>query len=408
MSLFVISNIFTPRYYLGDVYDRIPFLLAAAAFASHIIVSLIKKESLFSFNMPAALIVVFWLFALYSTHAQTADVERSLHYFDVITKAIIVFLLVYNILNTINKIKLFLGILVVSAFGLGYRMVNFPVWERGRAFIDGTTYGGDPNITTMIIVTALPVAVGLMFLYQSRMIRLALLYSMFIMLLGIVEAQSRGGFLALLAGVSYGILQIKGFKNRVIAALLVLMVGGGFFVRYAPPSYFDRMQQILNPDTDRTGSAQARTSAMASAFEYTIRHPISQYGLGNHSYYIAEKYGISPLNEDIFRGSFLAHNIFLQLGADMGLFPLFVYLFFIWFLFKRLRRVTRISMQVQTGSDSKDLFILAKVLRVSLVCWLINAFFLPVAYQFFSYYIAGTSVALYQAIRTGVIQNSSA
>ena len=393
---------------MGDVYDRIPFLLAAAAFGSHIIVNLLKRDSLFSFNLPATLIVVFWLFALYSTYGQSANLDRSRYYFDVITKAIIVFLLVYNILNNIEKIKLFLVTLLGCAFGLGYRMVNFPVWERGRAFIDGTTYGGDPNITTMIIVTALPVAVGLMFLYQSRMIRLALLYCMFTMLLGVVEAQSRGGFLALLAGVIYGILQIKGFKNRVIASLLVLIVGGGFFVRYAPPTYFDRMQQILNPDTDRTGSAQARTSAMASAFEYTVKHPISEYGLGNHSYYIADKYGISPLNEDIFRGNFLAHNIFLQMGADMGLFPLLVYLFFIWFLFNRLRMVTRISMQVQTGSDSKDMFILAKVLRISLVCWLINAFFLPEAYQFFSYYIAGTSVALYQSVKAGLIQGASA
>ncbi len=394
ICLFTISNFYSPIQYLGEGFARLPFILATASAFSFIITSCLRREKIINLNAPYVYIIIVLLFALYSTYVGTVDIERSKEYFDYFFKGIILFFLLSSIINNKIKLKIYFILLTFCTFGLVYQLVNTPTWSGGRAYVADSMYGGDPNIITMIIILTLPITICLFLCSKSRLFKIFLLYVVFIMLLGIIEASSRGGFVGLLVLSGYGVIQIDGNKRKIIAAVAIIIFGGLFFARYAPPAYLSRMIEITDPESDATGSAQARSSAMAITFDYVLANPISEYGIANHSYYIAKIYNVDPFQEDIFRGSFLVHNNFLQLGADMGLIPLVFYILFILSLFKCLSIALKKLSLLEECVFKKEMLFMIKSLRISLIALLSTSFFLASAYQPLIYYIGGCCVAI--------------
>jgi hypothetical protein len=395
LCFFTISNFFSPLYYLGENYARLPFYLSVISAISYVLYAIAMKKKMLYLNSSVILVLILWMFAIFSTYVQTVNAERSLTHFENLSKSFLLFLLIANIITNKKELKYYLTLLIFCTFGLAYQLVNNPIWDRGRATIQGSNFGGDPNIITLVFVFILPTTIAFFFISKKKIIKIALLYFVFTMLLGIVEAQSRGGFLSLLVMAGYSIFQFKGTKQRITAAIIIIMAGSLFFARYAPPRYIYRMQEIVNPESDPTGSAQARSEAMSLAYNYTIKHPISEYGLGNHSYYIADIYGISSFEADIFRGSFLVHNAFLQIGADMGWIPLLIFLLYLLSLFYILGKIAKNTYDSDQAGD-KELHYISKSLRTSLTALIVCTFFLASAYQPFFYYAGGCCVAAYK------------
>jgi hypothetical protein len=407
ICLFTISNFYSPIQYLGESFARLPFILATASAVTLIVNSYLRKEKILYLNMSYFLLIIVLFFALYSTYIETVDIERSKEYFDSLFKGIILFLLVSSIINNKIELKIYFILLTFCTFGLAYQLVHTPTWDRGRAYVADSMYGGDPNIITMVIVLTLPLAICIFLCTKSKLFKIFLLYVVFIMLLGIIEASSRGGFVALLVLSGYGIIQIDGKIRKVVAAVAIILLGGIFFARYAPPAYLTRMMEITDPEADQTGSAQARSSAMAITFDYVLTNPISEYGIGNHGYYIAKIYDADPFHEDIFRGSFLVHNNFLQLGADMGLIPLVFYILFILSLFRCLSIAQKKLLPLEDSSFKKEKLIMTKSLRISLIALLSASFFLASAYQPLIYYVGGCCVAMHNITKNYVTSHNS-
>jgi len=394
ICFFTISNFFSPLYYFGEKYARIPFILATIAAIAHIIYRVTKGKPIIRFHPSIIVLFFIWLFAVYGTYIGSVDIERSKETLDYLNKEFVLFVLLSQIISNLKELKIYFFVLACCTYGIAYKLTHYPVWNMGRSWLYGTGFGGDPNILTLLFVFSLPLFFATILISNNKPIKVLFLYFIFTVLLGIVEAQSRGGFLALLTMGVIGVTQVKTQKKRLMAALALIIFGGLFFARYAPPAYFYRMQEIYTPESDNTGSAQARASAMGLTYNYVISHPFSKYGLGNHSYYIANAYGIDTTQSDnIFRGSYLVHNIFLQFGADLGFIPLLFFILFILSLFMSLKE----NCKLYTSSFSKkaiEITTMSKSLITSLFGLLMASFFLAGAYQPFLYYIGGCCIAL--------------
>ena len=395
LCLFTFSNFFSPYYYLGDVFARVPIILAFATVLAYVMSKVRTQQPLFSFNITVVFLLFVWGFAIYGTYCQTVDIDRSKGIFNYFNKVIVLFLLIIHVVSNMKELKIYVLVLALCSFGNAYKLVHYPIWNLGRAWLKGTAFGGDPNIVTLIFICVMPLLVAWILLARNKILRVTFIYMLFILMLAVVEGQSRGGFLALIVMTFLGIIRLNGYKQRLIATLLVVVFGGGFLVRYAPPRFIERMQEITNPETDATGSAQHRMSAMKIAAAFVLIHPFSKYGLGNHSYLIAEQYGTEDsLSGNIFHGSYLVHNIFLQFGSDLGLIPLITYILFIISIFYCLRRVEKKTLL--DGSRASSAYIIGHALFASLCGLLVASFFLAGAYQPFLFYIGGCCVALYK------------
>ena len=396
LVMFAVSNFISPAMYLGQSFHRLPFVLSIIAFVSHIFVSIFKGRPIFRLTYPTFFLLFVVAFAALSSYYISVDYSRSQEYFIEFVKAVLLFLLISNIVSNIRQFKIFLFVLSLGAFFVEYNLVHYPIWMRGRAFANCSTIASDPNETSMLTVYSLPFAFAMFLLSKNKGIKLFLAYAMFTMALGIAEAQSRGGFIALLVVISVSFFYVKGIKNKIIALIICLPILLVFTIRYVPKDYIWRMQEITDTEKDGTGSAQARETAMRTAMGYIVSHPISEYGLWNHSYYLAEVFGHDFSSDgDIFKGSYLAHSFLIQFGADCGWIPLVFYILFIVSLYLCLFKLRK-----KIDKENKEYFVLVNVLIVSLSGFLVGSTFLPWAYRVFLFYIAGLIVALYNILNS--------
>jgi O-antigen ligase len=151
---------------------------------------------------------------------------------------------------------------------------------------------------------------------------------------------------------------------------------------FVPAEYIDRLGTIANIEADESGSAQTRWSDMRTAATLVAQHPLIGVGAGMN---------IFALNEA--RGSTWTeiHNVYLQLGLELGLPGLILFLVL---YFKCMRNTGDVIRRSKQAPQLAPLLHLAEAIRVSLIAFAVAAMFHPTAYDFYFYYIAGLAIAL--------------
>jgi hypothetical protein len=156
----------------------------------------------------------------------------------------------------------------------------------------GTGIFGDPNDLALVLVTAIPL--GLYWLTDAGQKFTRPLWLAAILLSGyaLMLTHSRGGFLALLAGLGTVFYLRFGAIRTLLAGALVLPVLLALFA--------GRMTTI---STDET-TGQSRIQLWSEAFVYFRYSPL--FGIGMDNYHMYSK--------------LIAHNSFLHCYAELGLF----------------------------------------------------------------------------------------
>ena len=101
-------------------------------------------------------------------------------------------------------------------------------------------------------------------------------------------------------------------------------------------------------------------------------------------------HGLDVLDQTGGWGWVGVHNVFLQIGADLGVLALVVYVLTIWKLLRGLEQSLNV---VKDWPDAQGFLALGSGVRISLIGFVVGGFFSPVAYQFYLFYIAGLAVA---------------
>lgn len=276
--------------------------------------------------------------------------------------------------------------IILSRFQLG----SDDDWRLGRL------YFYDANDLATLIVTAMPI--GLYFALAHRWIGLRVLSVVGLLLLAValIRSGSRGGFLAFLAVAAFilvGFTTISA-RARIGGLVLILAVLGGT----ASDRYWTQMQTIVRPNqdynlTDETG----RVKIWERGLGYMLSRPAFGVGMGN--FQTAEG-TISPMARRSESGHGVrwgaAHNTFVQIGAELGIPGLLLFVGLILSVFVTLRRVTRYA---RAGPQMKDLSRLAQSLMAALIGFLVGGFFLSLAYADMLYTLVALSLALAKVTR---------
>src|SRR6266705_3539529 len=237
---------------------------------------------------------------------------------------------------------------------VGVTLFSAVMLTRGSVASDGrlseTAYY-DVNDLATLIVCSLPLALHL-WRWSGVWARLALLAILACLMVTLVKTGSRGGFLGFVAVAVYllvwfdGVAPAKRWAAVALPVLLLVALGGG--------GYFERMQTLLHPDTDYNWSGNSEAGRM------------EDYGKG-------------------FKWS-TAHNAFVEVGAEIGVFGLLLFVGLFVGAFRILARVRRGPLQ--EGA------LLARALTASLVGFAVTAFFLSQAYSAYFYTLLGMTLGL--------------
>lgn len=248
--------------------------------------------------------------------------------------------------------------------------------QYGRMMGVGDMFS-DPNYFAMFLCMVLPLCLYFMLVAKSKPRRVFWLASIALALAAIVATGSRGGFLALVA-MAVGLL--VSFRGKVRIAVIVLALGGIAALAALPNSYYAaRLQTIMKPSTDPTGSAQIREVVLRKSVQVLLEHPLLGIGAGEFQ---------------IVSGSWhTTHNTYTELAAEAGIPALVLLLLLLAQWFKNGR-------QVAASERRKDLSLLAAAMQASLAAYLVGAFFLSTAYWPMPFLFVACSFILRQLSKT--------
>jgi len=368
---------------------HLAFLSAALAGGVYVAGRLFRRQPVLSMtpDMVLALALAGWSLA---TMPLSYWPGGSLSFFfEIYFKALVVFWLLANVVDSVRRLKTVAWILSLIAVPLSLSAVKSffsggfqsEVLSHGLDRIHGygTSLTGNPNDLALMLNMILPLSVALLLLTRKPTLRWLLGAVICLDCIAIMATFSRGGFLTLgVIGAAY--LWIL-FRRRQRVLAMATVTAALLCMPFLPSAYLDRLGTITNIQADETGSAQARLNDSLVATEFVVDHPLVGAGIGMN---------ILALNEARGAAWTEVHNVYLEYAADLGLPGLILFLLLLRTVVKGVGEARRTPT---IYPDAFELRYLAEGLGVSLLGFIVAAFFYPDAYQFYFYYIAGLAVA---------------
>ena len=260
----------------------------------------------------------------------------------------------------------------------------------------GSLYYYDANEFATLAVMAVPLAVFFIVRSGSTLRRLTAAGALAVLVVAFIWAGSRGGFLALLAVGAFLLLRYTAvhavWRGLVTAALVLL------FVAAASDTYWDQMRTITKPEDDYnfTGD-QGRVQVWKRGLWYMETHPI--LGVGAANFPTAEG-TLSPLaRAQAFEHGVkwsAAHNSYLEIGAELGVPGLLLFLVLLGSGFVSLRRVRTAVGKIHSRSPPPVQ--LAQAFAGSLIGFMVGGFFLSLAYHELLYVLLALITGLRKVI----------
>ncbi len=266
-------------------------------------------------------------------------------------------------------------------------------WQGGR-MIYGEGYRpgyvtGDPNYYTASAILCLPIA---MYFVQQKRPTWQRFFSIGILataLIGIMIASSRGGFLGLVTAAMVYIWQYpKRMRNLAVVVIL-----GTAFVLVSPASPVDR---LLRPSTSDIESQEIRLALWQGGLEMVREHPLGGVGLGTFKDRLL-KY--APPGFDI---QYLAHNTYLEMGAESGIPALLAFagLFvFTWINLAQTRRAAK-------KSGSLFVYQLAGSIQAGMAGFAVAVFFISAQFLKLFWFMLFISACLPAILRSAAAESS--
>ncbi len=273
------------------------------------------------------------------------------------------------------------GVLLYS----GAVTAQFPVGRNGRLQVLSFY---DVNDLALLIISSLPLVLYLWRQPAGLVARMLLIAASVFLMTTLVKTGSRGGFVAFLAVAAYLLLRFRGVSGAkragAVALLAMLLVGT------ANSSYFERISTILHPSRDYNwsgGSEVGRMEIWKRGIGYMLSHPV--FGVGARSFAVAEGELAPEARVQRYGRGFKwseAHNAFIEIGAELGVLGLILFVTLLVSAFGLLSRIRRRA----TGEAP----FLAQALIASLIGVVVASMFLSQAYSAYLYTLLGMSLGL--------------
>jgi hypothetical protein len=289
-------------------------------------------------------------------------------------KVVLVFIVLVNSLRTETRLRVLINLILVvscwmsiSAFN-DYRLGRF---NLPGARIEGVIGGlfDNPNDMALHLVMMIPIAVALFL--TSRHIVGKLIYPLCVavMVLGIVASFSRGGFLGLIIASGYMVWRLARTK-RLLFLAVALVLGAGF-IALSPGDYRERIAT-----TGDSSSIQRQNDLKRSIF-VMLHHPIIGVGINNYVLFSNTDHA--------------THNAYTQVGAELGIPAMAIY---VLFLLSALKPLRQISAETKLSNPKSRYRYLAVGFEASLIGYMVASFFASVAFLWYLYYVVGYGICL--------------
>lgn len=301
----------------------------------------------------AAMIVALALSSLHATFDPAASWSMTYVYLEYW----IFFVLLIQMLNSRKRIDGFHWTLIISAAYLVYRAYSLRGTTGPRFENLGGGYVQDSNEYAAALVLLFPFAYQRTF-SETRLIAWGAAICCFGLAMAVIVADSRGGFLGLVALWLAIILCFKGRRTRNIAVLVVV---GALVLLFAKAGQLERLETIIlaTHRATRDNSAELRVEYWGLAWRLFKQHPLLGIGAQNFWYYSGYMVEGLPYGK---HGQ-VTHSLWMELLSGGGLTLTIPFMILLWRFFRKSLRLAR--QCVKAGRQDIALYFYTPVFAMS-------------------------------------------
>ena len=217
------------------------------------------------------------------------------------------------------RISLIMGVValgVVSQYVL--REWRYGLMQYGVVYRPGTV-GGGPDVFSASALVFLPVAYFFLKIVRSRWEKILLVGCLGLGVVAVMVAASRGALLGLAATVLVSVARSRRPVRNFIVLTAVLSV-----TMVAFPN--SPLWRALHPGHGDIESTELHKTVWKAGIRMIKRHPLTGVGLGNFKT-VVNDYSDRHVN-------LIAHNTYIEMGAEMGFPGLLAYIALLFFTFR--------------------------------------------------------------------------
>ena len=287
---------------------------------------------------------------------------------DFLKNMVFVFMIVVCATEDADKLRISWSLTLTLLVLMIFAAISPKVVEDGRISVTGTY---DPNDFALLIAMAFPITYALM-QFQKTIMKVFFSGVLLFMVITILKTGSRGGFLSLITVLGI-IFYRKGIKYAF--ALLPLILLFSFVISLTVRDhYWDRFDTILHPAHDYNITAQeGRLDIWKRGIIIMLENPILGSGAGTFT--VAE--GLMHQEEGKWSAP---HNSFVQVGAELGIPGLVLFILILYHAFATVRKRDGTSFWFEEGVE------------VGLYAFCVGGFFLSWAYSYVFYFFIALSI----------------
>ena len=255
----------------------------------------------------------------------------------------------------------------------------------------------DANDFALVMDCTIPFAVYFVGKGHGKFRRVVAIITLGMILTAIVKSGSRGGFIGLIAVMLYVLLRYRAIPGRV--RLAVTIAGTALFLGFASDKYWTLMGTLLHPQSDYNYTdSEGRVEVWKRGVGYMLHHPV--VGVGVAAYPMAE--GGSDLALSLgtqgkgFKWS-VAHNSFLETGAELGFPGLAVFIAMIVVTGVSLRRLSPRGRWAPWITRRE--MALGQMLIGALIAFAVAGIFVSAEYFSYFYFLLGLAIGLIKIVR---------
>jgi O-antigen ligase len=205
-------------------------------------------------------------------------------------------------------------------------------WNQGAYFRDAldrvSASGQDPNDQALMIALGLPLAAFVQRIKKNALTQSLLFVVLAVSSIAIVLTGSRGGFIAFLVSTSFYVFNWREYSKREKLVYLSLITFGAMLAYSLLPDYlFSRILEI--PDQIAAADLTHRVDYWIASLDVFNANTFFGVGAGGIREGLMGVIGISPV----------AHNTYLTLLAELGIFGVSIMLFILIYIFMKIRNL---------------------------------------------------------------------
>lgn len=241
-------------------------------------------------------------------------------------------------------------------------------------------YDYDSNDFATLVASTVPIALHLVVKRGWHVPRVVGIGGLLSLLLAFIWANSRGGFLALLAAALVILIGYRVVSAPIRIGVAVVAVAGFFLA--AGPAFWARMDTITNANQDyNMTSSEGRWQLWERGLGYMEARPVLGVGIGGFP--SAEGQLSQEARDARAHGHgekwSEPHNSFVQIGAELGVPGLMLFLAMLWTAVRGLRGAADTGMAVS--------------IVAAVAAFAVGGFFLSLAYKEMLYVLLALAVA---------------